>query len=57
VSTLERIAYFIGSALIGISTYVIVERRKANARSRRNRPPVEELAQGLQEAWSGYHNR
>ena len=57
MSTLERIAYFIGSALIGISTYVIVERRRAISRSRRNRPPVEELAHDLQEAWSGYHNR
>jgi hypothetical protein len=56
VSTFERIACVIGSALIGFSAYVAVERRKRIIRARRNRPPVEELTEGLRQAWAGYHN-
>ncbi len=45
---LERLAYIVGTLLIGFSTYVVVTRRRAA----RERPPVTKLAHDLQEAWS-----
>ncbi len=56
MSHLERIGYILGTLLVGISTYIVVNSRKAETR-RRNARPVTELAHDLQEAWSGYHNR
>lgn len=53
---LERAASIIGALLVGIAAYLVVTERKLN-RSRRNQPPVEELAQELKQAWAGYHNR
>jgi hypothetical protein len=57
MSHLQKLAYILGSMLVGVSTYLIVSSRKAAGRSRRNSPPVQELAHNLQEAWSAYHNR
>ena len=55
---LEKVGYILGTLLVGVSAYLVVSNKKAEARARRrNSPPVEELAHTLQEAWSGYHNR
>jgi hypothetical protein len=57
MSHLQKLAYILGSMLVGVSTYLIVSnRREAGRIRRRNSPPVEELAHNLQEAWSS-HNR
>lgn len=58
MSHLQKLAYILGSMLVGVSTYLIViNRREVSRNRRRNSPPVEELAHDLQDAWSGYHNR
>lgn len=55
---LERVASIVGTLLVGIAAYLIVSDRKASNRARRGEHlPVEELAQELKEAWSGYHQR
>lgn len=54
---LERAASIVGALLVGIVAYVIISDRTAENRARRSRPPVEELADELKQAWSGYHNR
>jgi hypothetical protein len=58
VSHLQRIGYILGTLLIGISAYLVWNDRTSGVRSRRrSKPPVDELAHELQDAWSGYHNR
>lgn len=58
MSHLQRVASILGTLLVGVATYLIVSERKASNRARRGeRLPVEELAEELKEAWSGYHQR
>ncbi len=57
MSHLERVASILGTLLVGIAAFLVVSERHANNRAQRNPPPVEELAQELKQAWSGYHNR
>jgi hypothetical protein len=58
VSHLQRLSYILGTLLIGVSTYLVLnDRRAANNARRRNQRPVTELAHDLQQAWSAYHNR
>jgi hypothetical protein len=58
VSHLQRLGYILGTLLIGVSTFIVLNSRKqAESARRRNQRPVTELAQDLQQAWSGYHNR
>jgi gas vesicle protein len=62
VNHLERAASIVGAILIGTAAYLIISDRLGNE-SRRTlkrasqEPPVEELAEGLKQAWSGYHTR
>jgi hypothetical protein len=57
VTHFGRLGYILGTLLVGISTYLIVTGKSGARSRRRNRPPVTELAQELQQAWSVYHNR
>jgi gas vesicle protein len=62
VNHLERVASIVGTILIGTAAYLILSDRLGNEsrrmpKRREQEPPVEELAEGLKQAWSGYHNR
>jgi hypothetical protein len=59
VSHFQRVSCVLGTLLVGVSAFLIFSERRSVSESRRhpNTPPVEDLAQALQEAWSGYHNR
>lgn len=64
MSNLEKISFYIGSALLGFSLVALINRqREANAANavrraanRANNAPVEVLADTLKEAWAPYHN-
>lgn len=56
MSHLQRVASIVGTLLVGIAAFLIVSERTKNQRDRREHPPVEELAEELKQAWSGYHN-
>ena len=62
MSHLERAASLIGTILIGTAAYLIIADRQRNQsrsalRKGEQEQPVEELAEELKQAWSGYHNR
>ena len=62
MSHLERVATIVGAILIGTAAYLIISDRQRNesrsaARKGEGDHPVEELAEELKQAWSGYHNR
>ena len=62
VNHLERVASIVGTILIGTAAYLIISDRLGNESRRTSgretqEHPVEELAEELKQAWSGYHNR
>ena len=64
MSHLERVASIVGTILIGTAAYIVISDRQENrsAKSRNKRHwqqehPVEELAEELKQAWSGYLNK
>jgi uncharacterized membrane protein YccC len=57
VNHLERVASILGTLLMGVAAYIVISDRKARETREQSAPPVEELADHLKEAWSGYHNR
>lgn len=61
MSDLERISSIVGTILLGTAAYLIFSDRQESARRSRSgqeqEHPVEELAEELKQAWSGYHNR
>lgn len=59
MNSFERISCLLGSLLLGVSAMLIFKRQQQiGERSvRQASAPVEELAEPLQKAWEGYHNR
>jgi hypothetical protein len=57
MSHLQRVASILGTLLVGVAAYLIISDRSASNRRSAKRPQVEELAETLKQAWSGYHNR
>ena len=58
MSYLQRISWIVGSALLGFSAVVVLQRSDSAERLRKRQseqPPVEELAANLKQAWAGYH--
>ena len=55
---LQRLSYLLGSLLLGVSAVLIFRGQASSSAARRKeRLPVDKLAEPLQKAWEGYHNR